>query len=87
MRAGTFGSLAIFTMVPVFHGTLIYGWAVQNQQMGVTWVLITLAVDILGATAYALKVGRAHKPRQQKEKMTLLTGNTIDTGEMVEKNL
>ncbi|KUJ22473.1 HlyIII-domain-containing protein [Mollisia scopiformis] len=56
VRAGTFGSLAIFTMVPVFHGTFKYGWAVQNQQMGVSWVITTLVVDILGATAYALKI-------------------------------
>ncbi|KAF8866411.1 putative membrane protein [Acephala macrosclerotiorum] len=56
IRAGTFGSLGIFTMLPVAHGTLRYGWHVQNQQMGVTWVIITLVVDILGATAYALKI-------------------------------
>lgn len=59
IRAGTFGSLAIFTMIPVVHGTLRNGWHVQNQQMGVGWVLITLVVDILGAAAYALKVCKA----------------------------
>ena len=43
-------------MVPVLHGVYKNGWYTQNQQMGITWVLITLALNVLGATAYALKV-------------------------------
>ncbi|PMD40096.1 hemolysin-III channel protein-like protein Izh2 [Hyaloscypha variabilis F] len=56
VRAATFGSLAIFTMVPVLHGISKYGWQVQSQRMGVVWVLVTLALNISGATAYAFKV-------------------------------
>ncbi|KAK6614342.1 hemolysin III family channel protein [Botrytis cinerea] len=55
VRAATFGSLAVVTMVPVVHGATIYGWRVQNQRMGITWVLITLMLNVLGATAYAIK--------------------------------
>ncbi|KAE9381687.1 hemolysin-III channel protein-like protein Izh2 [Stipitochalara longipes BDJ] len=56
VRAATFGSLAIFTMIPVLHGILKYGWKIQSQQMGVVWVLITLVLNVSGATAYAFKV-------------------------------
>ncbi|KAB8302619.1 hypothetical protein EYC80_005989 [Monilinia laxa] len=31
VRAATFGSLAVFTMVPVIHGAIVYGWRTQNQ--------------------------------------------------------
>ncbi|KAF7906232.1 hypothetical protein EAF00_000511 [Botryotinia globosa] len=55
VRAATFGSLAVVTMVPVVHGATVSGWQVQNQRMGITWVLITLMLNVLGATAYAIK--------------------------------
>ena len=56
VRAATFGSLAIFTMVPVVHGIYNYGWDIQSQRMGVVWVVITLVLNVSGATAYAFKV-------------------------------
>jgi adiponectin receptor len=56
VRAATFGSLAIFTMVPVVHGIYKYSWKVQSQRMGVVWVVITLILNVSGATAYAFKV-------------------------------
>ncbi len=58
VRAATFGSLAIFTMVPVLHGICKHGWVLEKERMGVIWVLRTLALNIFGATAYALKVCR-----------------------------
>jgi len=56
VRAATFGSLAIFTMVPVVHGLHKYGWDIQRQRMGVVWVLVTLVLNVSGAMAYAFKV-------------------------------
>jgi len=56
VRAATFGSLALCTMVPVFHGVYKYGWLVQNQRMGISWVIITLVLNVTGATAYAVKI-------------------------------
>jgi adiponectin receptor len=56
VRAATFGSLAMFTMVPVLHGIWRHGWLLQKERMGVVWVFITFVLNILGATAYALKV-------------------------------
>jgi hypothetical protein len=56
VRAATFGSLAVFTMVPVVHGIYKYGWRIQSQRMGVVWVAITLILNVSGATAYAFKV-------------------------------
>lgn len=55
VRAVTFGSLAVFTMVPIFHGILKYGWEAQNRRMGISWVLFTLVLNFCGATAYAIK--------------------------------
>ncbi|KAG4428631.1 hypothetical protein IFR05_015887 [Cadophora sp. M221] len=43
-------------MAPVLHGIYRNGWHTQNQQMGITWVLVTLVLDVLGATAYAFKI-------------------------------
>lgn len=56
VRAATFGSLAFLTMLPVLHGVYRNGWKTQNQQMGITWVLITLALNTLGGSIYAFKV-------------------------------
>jgi adiponectin receptor len=56
VRAATFGSLAIFIMVPVLHGLHKYGWNIQRQRMGVVWVLVTLVLNVSGAMAYAFKV-------------------------------
>ncbi|RDW77169.1 hypothetical protein BP6252_05222 [Coleophoma cylindrospora] len=55
VRAATFGSLAIFTMVPVLHGIGLYGWEIQKQRMGIVWVVVTLGLNVTGATAYAVK--------------------------------
>ena len=56
LRAATFGSLALSTLIPVIHGLIAYGYAVQNQRMALQWVLATLVFNTLGATAYAFKV-------------------------------
>lgn len=56
VRAAAFGSLAIFTMVPVLHGLHKYGWNIQRQRMGVVWVLVTLVLNVSGAMAYVFKV-------------------------------
>jgi len=68
VRAATFGSLAIFTMVPVLHGVLKYGWQIQSQRMGIVWVLITLVLNVSGATAYAFKVCRKTQNHARKKK-------------------
>ncbi|KAL3423740.1 hemolysin III family channel protein [Phlyctema vagabunda] len=56
IRALTFGSLALFFLVPIAHGIVKYGWVVQNQRMGIVWVLMTLGLNTTGAVAYAFKV-------------------------------
>jgi len=55
LRAATFGSLAVCTLMPIIHGVFIYGWQLQNRRMGISWVLLTLSLNILGAAAYAFK--------------------------------
>jgi predicted membrane channel-forming protein YqfA (hemolysin III family) len=56
LRAATFGSLALSSVIPMIHGIIKYGWALQSQRMGLRWVLITLGLNTLGAAAYAIKV-------------------------------
>jgi len=60
VRAATFGSLALCTLMPIIHGVYVYGWQLQNQRMGISWVLLTLFLNILGAAAYAFKVRKKH---------------------------
>lgn len=55
LRAATFGSFAFSSIIPVIHGIIKYGWALQSQRMGLKWVLATLGLNTLGATAYAVK--------------------------------
>lgn len=57
VRVATFGSLGLVTMVPVWHGGYVNGWEEQSQRIGVKWVLLTVVFNILGALAYAFKVG------------------------------
>ncbi|KAK0105192.1 hypothetical protein ONS95_004413 [Cadophora gregata] len=56
LRAATFGTFAFSSIIPVIHGIVKYGWALQSQRMGLKWVLITLALNTLGASAYAIKI-------------------------------
>jgi len=52
----TFGSLAFSSIIPIIHGIIKYGWALQSERMGLKWVLVTLGLNTLGAAAYAIKV-------------------------------
>lgn len=58
LRAATFGCLAVSNIVPIVHGILRYGFALQVQRMGLKYVLATLVLNTTGATAYAVKVSR-----------------------------
>ncbi|KAE9367450.1 hemolysin-III channel protein-like protein Izh2 [Stipitochalara longipes BDJ] len=55
LRAATFGSLAFLSIIPMIHGIIKYGWALQSQRMDLKWVLVTLGLNTLGAAAYAIK--------------------------------
>ncbi|KAH8780606.1 hemolysin-III channel protein-like protein Izh2 [Hyaloscypha sp. PMI_1271] len=55
LRAVTFGSLAFSSIIPIIHGIIKYGWALQSERMGLKWVLVTLGLNTLGAAAYAIK--------------------------------
>jgi adiponectin receptor len=67
VRAGAFGSLALCTMLPIFHAVFKYGWHIQNQRTGISWVVITLALNVTGAASYAFKVHRKHDQNCNKE--------------------
>lgn len=56
LRAATFGSLAMTTFIPVVHGLVKYGWAVQAERIALRWIVATLVLNTVGAGAYAAKV-------------------------------
>jgi adiponectin receptor len=55
-RAAIFGSLALSTFIPVFHGLFKYGYELHHQRIGLKWILLTLLFNSFGAAAYASKV-------------------------------
>jgi adiponectin receptor len=77
LRAVTFGSLAFFTMVPVVHGVYENGWEIQKQQMGINWVLGTLFLNTLGASAYAFKVCWHYQPELGRSMEQLADYNQV----------
>lgn len=58
LRAATFGSLALSIFIPVIHGFVENG-PTQHRRIGLPWVLATLALNTIGAAAYAAKVCHA----------------------------
>lgn len=59
LRAATFGSFALSSVIPVVHAVAKYGWATQSKRMGLYWVIATLVCNTAGASAYAIKVGQS----------------------------
>ena len=67
-------------MVPVIHGVYRYGWQVQKQRMGVVWVLLTLALNVTGATAYAVKVSLVTHFEMRPSSGDLIRGSVLKDG-------
>jgi hypothetical protein len=44
------------TFIPVAHGLVRYGWAVQAERIALRWIVATLVLNTMGAGAYAAKV-------------------------------
>ncbi|KAK0612028.1 hemolysin-III channel protein-like protein Izh2 [Immersiella caudata] len=63
-RAVIFGSLALSTFIPVFHGISKYGYEIHQQRIGLRWILLTLFFNSLGAAAYASKFPEKWYPRR-----------------------
>jgi adiponectin receptor len=52
-RAEIFCCLALSTEFPVLHNIIKRSVKIQAQRMGLVWVIITLALNTVGASAYA----------------------------------
>ncbi|KAK0648587.1 hemolysin-III channel protein-like protein Izh2 [Cercophora newfieldiana] len=63
-RAAIFGSLALSTFIPVFHGLFKYGYEVHQNRIALPWILLTLLFNSLGAAAYASKFPERLYPRR-----------------------
>ncbi|OCL14139.1 hemolysin-III channel protein-like protein Izh2, partial [Glonium stellatum] len=63
-RAIVFGCLALSTALPVLHSIMKYGVKIQFKRMGLVWVIVTLALNALGAGAYAIHYPEKWFPRR-----------------------
>ncbi|KAK5661818.1 hypothetical protein OQA88_9920 [Cercophora sp. LCS_1] len=64
LRAATFGSLAMSTFIPVFHGIYKYGYRLQSRRISLFWIMMTLLFNTVGAGAYAFKFPERWYPRR-----------------------
>jgi len=54
VRAGMFVAMGLSAVVPVVHGTKLYGAAQLEQQMGLSWVVGQGVLYVFGAGLYAV---------------------------------
>lgn len=56
IRTAIFLALGLSGVVPVAHGTAIYGWRILDLTMGVRWLALEGALYVSGALLYALRI-------------------------------
>jgi adiponectin receptor len=54
-RAILYTALGVSTTIPIAHGILIYGWEIQNQRMGFTYVFSTAGLNLIAAVIYSIR--------------------------------
>ncbi|KAH8653991.1 adiponectin receptor protein 1 [Tricladium varicosporioides] len=55
-RTAMYASLGVLAMVFITHGAIIHGWQTQNHRMGLTYMLITAMLNLLGAVVYTTRI-------------------------------
>lgn len=63
-----FVGLGVSGVVPVIHGSIIYGFNELDERMGLTWVLLEGALYIFGAFIYAVSVFEKKIKRTERKK-------------------
>ena len=52
--------LGLSAIIPIVHGIAIHGWVIQNHRMGLNWMSLMAAFNVLGAAVYAIRVGASN---------------------------
>jgi adiponectin receptor len=55
MRTCFFAGFVVATLVPVFHGIVVWGWKAQDYRVSLYYLLGVIAFNATGAIAYATK--------------------------------
>ena len=55
-RAAMYACLGLSAVVFIIHGLSLYGWDVQNQRMGLDWMLLMACLNLTGGAIYAARV-------------------------------
>ncbi|KAH8724191.1 hemolysin-III related-domain-containing protein, partial [Phaeosphaeriaceae sp. PMI808] len=55
-RTTMYASLGPFSMVSITHSLITHGWETQNHRIGLTYMLITAILNLLGAIVYATRI-------------------------------
>ena len=63
MRSASFAVLGLSAFIPVVHGILLNGWAVQNQRMSITYFVGLGVLNGAGSAIYALRVPERWFPK------------------------
>ncbi|CZT07732.1 related to membrane proteins, contain hemolysin III domain [Rhynchosporium graminicola] len=56
-RAAMYSGLGLSAIVFIIHGLLLHGWELQNRRMSLSWMGLMGALNLIGAAAYAARVG------------------------------
>ena len=49
-------SLGLLAMAFIAHDLIIHGWQIQNHRMSLTYMLITVMLNLLGAIVYTARI-------------------------------
>ena len=63
IRVAMYSFLGLSAFVPVAHGVLVNGWAMQNEQQSVTYFIGLGLLNFTGAAIYAARIPERWYPR------------------------
>jgi adiponectin receptor len=52
-----YAGLGLSAIIFIIHGLAIHGWEIQNHRMSLGWMGLMGALNLIGAAAYAARVG------------------------------
>ncbi|KAI9054322.1 hypothetical protein LZ554_001488 [Drepanopeziza brunnea f. sp. 'monogermtubi'] len=55
-RAGMYACLGLSALVFVVHGLVLHGWEVQRRRMGLEWMGVMTALNLVGAAVYVWRI-------------------------------
>jgi len=54
-RAVIYTALGVSVTIPTVHGILIHGWKIQNQRIGLVYIILTAGIDLIAAIIYTIR--------------------------------